>query len=123
PVKQIREFYAALVVALQHDERTPFFVWAWFQSWGEVMLKNAPDGDVRELKTTLATEIATLVEDDIKPDLHAALVGALKWRSPEALTAIKTAVAQGGKARMVGRESCLFLEVPTADGDTACVML
>ncbi len=122
PVKQIREFYAKLVIALKADQSIPFFVWAWFESWGEVIIKTAPDGDIKELKTTIATEIAEMVEKDVQPDLKTAIAGALRWRSPESLEKIKTAVRSGGKARMVGRESCLFLEVDV-DGKTERVML
>jgi len=122
PVKQLREFYEQLVIALKNDPTIPFFIWAWFESWGEVVLKTAPDGEVRQLKTALAEQIAILVEEDVKPDLKTAIAGALRWRSPESLEKIKTAVEKGGKAKMIGRESCLFLEVETSDG-LARVML
>lgn len=122
PVKQIREFYEQLVIALKADPTIPFFVWAWFESWGEVILKRAPDGEVKELKSALAAEIATMVEAQVQPDLKQAIAAALQWRSPESLEKVKAAVATGGKARMVGRESCLFLEVETTDG-LARVML
>lgn len=122
PVKQIREFYEQLVVALKADPAIPFFVWAWFESWGDVVLKHAPDGDVKQLKTVLATEIAELVESQVQPDLKRAIAGALQWRSPESLEKVKAAVETGGKARMVGRESCLFLEVDTPDGLTRVML-
>jgi len=122
PVKQLREFYEQLVAALKADRTIPFFVWAWFESWHEVMLKRAPDGDVKELKNALAREIAEMVEKDVQPNLVDAMAAALRWRSPESLEKIKTAVTAGGKARMIGRESCLFLEVETDDG-VARVML
>jgi hypothetical protein len=122
PVKQIREFYTELVTALKNDPTIPFFVWAWFESWGKVILQNAPDSDVKQLKTALAAEIAELVEEDVKPDLRKAIEGALKWRSEESLEKIKTTVQKGGKARMVGKESCLFLEVEHESG-TERVML
>lgn len=112
PVKQLREFYAALVVALKADPTIPFFVWAMFQSWGDVILKHAPDGEVRELKTALATEIANLVEADVRPDVPKAIAAALQWRSPETLEKIRDHVKHGGqKAKLTGKESCLFLEV------------
>lgn len=97
-------------------------MWSWFEAWGEVILKRAPDGEVKALKTALASEIAELVEEDVKPDLRKAIAGALQWRSPESLGKIKAAVESGGKARMVGKESCLFLEVDV-DGATERVML
>jgi len=123
PVAQIRDFYAQLVAALKADPSIPFFVWAWFESWGEVILKKAPDGEVKELKSALAAEIATMVEAQVQPDLKQAIAAALQWRSPESLEKVRDAVATGGKARMVGRESCLFLEVETTDGGTTRVML
>lgn len=122
PVKQIRQFYEQLVIALKADSSIPFFVWAWFESWGEVILKHAPDGEVKDLKSALAAEIATMVEAQVQPDLRQAIAAALQWRSPESLERVKAAVATGGKARMVGRESCLFLEIETSDG-IARVML
>ncbi len=115
PIKQIREFYSELVESLKSDPTIPFFVWAWFESWGEVILKSAPDGDIKELKTSLAAEIAELVEEDVKPDLRKAIEGALKWRTEGSLLKIKDSLGKGGKARMVGKESCLFLEVEHED--------
>ncbi len=111
PVAQIRAFYQLLCDELEHDDAIPFFVWAAFRTWGEVILKHAPDSAVLELKKKLANEIAELVERQVLPDLKDAIAGALQWRGEEALMKIKTAVESGGKARMVGRESCLFLEV------------
>lgn len=116
PVAQIREFYGQLVSALKADPTIPFFVWVWFESWGDTILKDAPDGDIKELKITLATEIAELVEKDVQPDLKAAIAGALQWRGPQTLERIKGAVEKGSKAKLVGKESCLFLEVETEDG-------
>lgn len=111
PVAQLRAFYAKLVSALKSDPSIPFFVWVTFESWGEVILKSAPDGEVKQLKTKLATEIAELVEADVRPDLKSALIGALQWRPEKALEAIKAEVKNGGKAKLVGKESCLFLQV------------
>lgn len=109
PVAQLREFYARLCDALRADEAIPFFVVASFDAWHEVILKRAPDEDVKELKTALAAEVAELVEQDILPDLRAALTGALQWRSPDKLKKIKAAVQSGAKPSLRGRESCLFL--------------
>ena len=122
PVKQIREFYAALVAALKADPAVPLFVWTAFEAWHEVVVKKAPDKGIVELKTKLAAEVADLVEKDIAPDLRDALVGALQWRSPEALRQIKQAVQAGGKPRLKGRESCLFLCVPTPAGEAAVML-
>lgn len=122
PVKQIREFYAALVVALKADNQIPLFVWSAFEAWHEAIVKRAPDEGVQELRTKLAAEVADLVERDVAPDLRDALIGALRWRSAEILEEIRGAVQAGGKPRLKGRESCLFLCVPTASGE-ATVML
>jgi hypothetical protein len=123
PVAQLREFFALLVHELKEDDGVPFFVWAMFEAWGEVILKHAPDGDVRELKDQLAGEVAALVEPGVIPDLRAALQGALRWRSPETLAKVKDAVEKGARPRMVGRESCLFLSVQLPDGTEESVML
>ena len=111
PVAQLREFYAALCDALEADRDIPFFVHRTFRTWGEVILKRAPDGEIRELKKGLAAEIADMVEDDIRPDISKAIAGALQWRSPEALERTRSALRKGAKPHVVGRESCLFLEV------------
>lgn len=118
PVAQLRDFYGRLCEALRRDRRIPWFVCASFDAWHEVILKKAPDGEVRELRTKLAAEVAELVERDVQPDLRAALIGALQWRAPEDLEKIKATVKAGAKPRLQGRESCLFLVA----GD-ACVML
>jgi hypothetical protein len=123
PVKQLREFYALLVETLKADASIPFFVWRAFATWGEVILAGLPDGKVKELRLDLAKRVADLVEEDIKPDLNEALVGALKWRGSEDLEAMATAVHGGAKPRMRGRESCLFLEVDKPTGGTLTVML
>lgn len=122
-VADIREFYAELVTTLKADTTIPFFVWAMFESWGDVILKNASDDAVRELKKGLAGEIADMVAEQVQPDLPKAIAGALQWRGPETLEKIKGAVASGGKPRLVGRESCLFLLVPDSEGREHTVML
>lgn len=125
PVRQIREFYQQLATALEADPTIPFFVWSAVKAWGIVILHHAPDEEVKELKTALAREIADMVEKDVQPDLGAAIVGALQWRSEKSLEAIRDGVKGGAKPRLRGRESCLFLEVvPTgADEPLASVML
>lgn len=77
PVKQLREFYSALTVTLKNDPAIPMFVWTMFESWGEAILKKAPDGEVVELKKGLALRIADMVEKDVHADLKEALIGAL----------------------------------------------
>lgn len=115
PVAQLREFYAKLCDRLEADPSIPFFVWRSFRTWGDVVLKRLPDGGVKKLRGDLAKKVADLVEQQIQPDLNAALVGALQWRSEDDLQKIALAVESGAKPRMRGRESCLFLEVETAD--------
>jgi hypothetical protein len=122
PVKQIREFYTKLCAALKDDPAVPFFVWATFSAWGEVILKGAPDGEVVRLKKDIAGRIADLVEEDVRPDIQSAIVGALQWRSQGELEKVEAAVKAGAKPRLRGRESCLFLVV--GDGpDAPTVML
>lgn len=113
PVKQIREFYWKLLERLKSTKEVPMLVYMGFEAWGEVMIKDAPDQGVKKLKTKLAQEIADLVEEDVKPQLGEAIARALRWRHPDTLKEIKEAVESGKKPKMVGRESCLFLEVGT----------
>lgn len=122
-VADIRAFYAALVTALKADATIPFFVWALFESWGDVILKRAADEDVRALKKELAAEIVDLVEADVAPDVPKAIAAALQWRSAEQLIKVRDAVKSGAKPRLVGKESCLFLEVELPDGHCEVVML
>lgn len=128
PVKQLREFYSRLTERLKSNPQVPFIIWRAFEVWGDGMIAKAPDEGVVKLKTELAREIAEMVEEDVKPDLREAIVRALMWRDPDRLEEVKQAVEEGKKsgrkARMVGRESCLFLEVPRGRGKKrATVML
>jgi hypothetical protein len=123
PVKQLREFYKRLCDRLEADPSIPFFVWRTFRTWGDVILEKLPDGGVKKLRGDLAKRVADLVEQQIQPDLNAALVGALQWRDAENLQKIAAAVEGGAKPRMRGRESCLFLEVEEPGGQTHTVML
>lgn len=123
PVKQLREFYTKLCDRLEADPTIPFFVWKSFRTWGDVVLEKLPDKGVKRLRGDLAKKVADLVEADIVPDLNAALVGALQWRDAESLQKMASAVEKGAKPRMVGRESCLFLEVEEPSGQKHTVML
>jgi hypothetical protein len=123
PVREIRDFYSQLVAALESDPTVPFFVWSAFKAWHEVILKTAPDEEVVKLKKDLAGEIAAMVEEAVRPDIGAAIRGALQWRAPEALEKVRDAVKAGAKPRLRGRESCLFLCVPDGQGGEATVML
>jgi hypothetical protein len=109
PVRQLRAFWTQLETALKNDPRVPFFVWRMFEAYGEVVVKNAKDQAIIELKTALAREIAEMVEKDVQPDIGEAITQALKWRHPETLTEIRDALQSGEKPKLKGRESCLFL--------------
>lgn len=124
PVKQLREFYAKLVTALQDDKRIPFFAWRAFETWHLQVVRTAPDEEAKELKKDLAGAIAKLVEPDVKSDWQTAITDALMWRSEERLermhAALTAAAAQPAetrpRARIRGRESCLFLQLETEAG-------
>jgi hypothetical protein len=113
PVKQIREFYTVLRTKLESDKRVPFLVWISFEAWGEAVIKNAPDEKVRRLKHALARDIAELVEGPAAKQLPEAIKRALCWRDPETLQEVKDALVDGAKPKIVGRQSCLFLEMKT----------
>lgn len=124
PVAQLRKFYGELVAALKADPTIPFFVWTTFESWGEVILKNAADGEVITLKKALALRIADMVEKDVHADLKEALMGALQWRSEAQLKAVEAALQTGeSKPRLRGKESCLFLVVNEGTEQQVEVML
>lgn len=110
PVRQLRQFWTQLEVVLKADVRVPFFIWRMFETYGKVVVATATDQALIELKTTLAREVAELVEQEIQPDLMEALVGALRWRDRETLTQIRDSVKAGVKPKVVGKESCLFLQ-------------
>jgi hypothetical protein len=128
PIKQIRDFYPKLLAALKDDPAVPFLVWRGYEIWIEMVISKAPDEDIKQLKADLAKEIADLVEKDVKDQLPDALIRALMWRSAETLEKVKAAVTEsqtrGEKARLRGRESCLFLEVGgTLDNPAVCVQI
>jgi len=124
PVAQLREFYSGLTEALRADKAVPFFIWSIFKAWGTHVLKEADDkSKVKRLRRKLAEEIADLVDEDIKPDITAAVVGALMWRDPESLEQIKADLQAGAKPRLRGRESCLFLVTQRKNGPEHTVML
>jgi hypothetical protein len=112
PVAQLREFYSALVDGMKADRRFPMVIWRVFEeSWGEHVIAKAPDEAVMELKEQLARDVIELCERDAKEQLPEAMVRALMWRAPERLRQVKSALKAGGKAKIVGRESCLYLEI------------
>ena len=127
PIKQVREFAPKLLAALKADKSVPFIIWRAYEVW-ILQMKNAPDEDIKELKTGLAREIVELVESDVKPQLGEAMIRALQWRSPEQLEKMKEVVekehAAGRPARLKGRESCIFLESGgTEDNPEVCVQI
>lgn len=123
PVKQIREFYHKLSERMQADKRVPMLVWMGFEAWGEIMIKNAPDEGVKQLKNKLAAEIAELVEEPIRDQIPNAIQRALRWRDPETLKRVKETLESGVKPKLVGRESCLFLEMKPRGKKKVSVML
>lgn len=125
PVAQIREFYAGLLQALSDDKAVPFFIWSLFKSWGETVLEKADDkAPPQRLRKKLAQEVAHLaMTSQTQKDLLDAMVGALMWRSPEALKEIKDDLEAGAKPRVQGRESCLFLVAQRKGGREHTVML
>jgi hypothetical protein len=111
PIAQIRQFGQQLAAALKADPRVPFLIWSSFERVLEPLILKGPDGELLALKTQLAAEIATLVERGLdREELIVAIAGALQWRAPSRLEAVKAKLEQGEKPRIRGRESCLFLE-------------
>jgi hypothetical protein len=110
PVKDVRAFYKKLQESMRADKRVPFLVFMGFEAWGEVAVKDAPDEGIKRLKNKLAGEIADLVEEPIKDQIPEAIKRALRWRDPETLEAVKETLKSGKKPKLVGRQSCLFLE-------------
>jgi len=111
PIRQIREFYSLLLEKMKADKRVPMLIWMGYEAWGECQIKNAPDEGVKKLKNALAAEIADLVEAPIREQIPGAIARALRWRDPETLQAVKETLQSGKKPKLVGRESCLYLEI------------
>jgi len=128
PVKQLREFAKQLLGSLKADKSVPYLVWRGYEVWVQKVIMEAADEAVLELKTQAATEVMKLVEEDVKDQLPEAIVRALQWRSPEQLEKVKSVVetekAAGRKTRLVGRESCLFIEAGgTTESPAVCIQL
>jgi hypothetical protein len=116
PVKQVREFYGKLRKRLREDPKIPMVVWMGFEAWGECVVNHAEDDkSIIRLKNKLAGEIAELVELDIRDQIPEAVKRALRWRDPETLKAVKEVLESGAKPKLVGRQSCLFLEAGKGD--------
>lgn len=110
PIKQVREFYFELSKRMKEDKRVPMLVWMGFEAWGEMIVKDAPDQDIKRLKNKLAKEIAEIVEKDVRDQIPKAIARALRWRDEDTLKEIKEKLESGVKPKLRGRESCLFLE-------------
>lgn len=125
PVAQIREFYAGLLTVLQDDKQVPFFIWSLFKNWGEHVLEKATDeSPPHRLRKKLAGEVAHMaMTKQTRQDLVDALVGALQWRSPEALKEMREDLENGAKPRVRGRESCIFLVTERKGRELHKVML
>jgi hypothetical protein len=128
PIKQIREFAPKLLEVLKNDPQVPFLVWRSYEAWFEDIFAKLPDEGAIQLKTELATEIAQLVESDVKEQLPEAIVRALRWRPASALANVKEVVQQekaaGNKVRLRGRESCLFIEAGgTEEKPAVCIQV
>jgi hypothetical protein len=117
PIKQIREFCTRLVEVIEPDPQVPWLIKQSVIGYIKIFVKTAKDEAVIELKKDIAGRIARAVEGDVAPQLVDAITNALCWRDPEHLARVEEAVkkSKGGpkakRPRMVGRESCLFLEV------------
>ncbi len=114
PIAQLREFAAKLADLLEGDSRVPFLVWSSFRLVVKPLVDKRPEGKARQLRDELAAEVANLVGQEIpREDWIEAMASALRWRSPEQLQEVKTAVKVGGKSRVKvrGRQSCTFLIV------------
>lgn len=112
PIAELRRFALALTKQLRADQRVPFLIWSGFEKVIEPLVRISPEGEVLELRQTLANEVAELVEKDLdRAQLVKAIADALAWRNPEKLTEIKAGLVAGDKPKLRGRESCLFLEV------------
>ncbi|MDP2662074.1 MAG: hypothetical protein Q8R28_15220 [Dehalococcoidia bacterium] len=108
PVAQLREFARQLAAALAADPRVPLWIWEPMAKLGD-KITGAPDEEVIQLKVALAERIARMVEHEVTPQIFEAIANALKWRDEDTLAKVETALKEGKKPRLKGRESCLFL--------------
>ena len=98
-------------------------VWMGFEAWGESAIAGAPDDEsIKRLKNKLAADIAELVEEDVRDQIPKAIARALRWRDEERLTEIKEQLETGAKPKLVGRQSCLFLEVGRGKKKTSVML-
>jgi hypothetical protein len=124
PIAQVRAWAQSLARMLREDQRTPYLVWSAFERVIEPMIRVGPDKGNLELRHELAAEVANLATEQVeRADWVKAIAGALQWRDPGTLTAVRDNLRQGAKPRVRGRESCLFLEVETRPGQSIMVVL
>lgn len=123
PIAQVREFYAKMRDTMKTTKEVPFMVWMAFEAWGEVIVESAvDDSGVKRLKNKLAGEIADLVELPVRDQIPEAIKRALRWRDPEVLQEVKTKLQSGAKPKLVGRQSCLFLELGSGKNKTSVML-
>jgi len=115
PVVQIREFCTKLMAAMEGDPKVPWLITKSTVAYIKIFVEGAEDKGILELKKDIAMRIARAVEGDVQPQRLDAIANALMWRDPKKLEEIeeatKKAKRSGKRAKLVGRESCLFLEV------------
>lgn len=123
PIAQVREFYNLLRQKMKDNPGIPMIVWIGFDAWGESTVKHAQDDkSVKRLKTRLAREIADLVEMQVQDQIPEAIARALRWRDPKTLKEVKQKLKAGAKPKIVGRQSCLFLEIGEGPGKTQVML-
>lgn len=115
PISQLREFATKLAKNLADDIRIPWFVHKTFENYVESIILKSNDSDIIILRKELAQEVAEMIEKELKiDDITVAITNALMWRNSGDLEKVKDAMVKGGKPRIVGRQSCLFIEVGDA---------
>ena len=116
PIRQVRQFWVKLQRSLHEDKQVPFFVWVSFEAWGKTMVKAAEDDETcLRLKNKLAKEIADMVGVDVKDQVPKAIERAMRWRRCRDSDRGENGSRRRRKPKMVGRQSCLFLEVGKGD--------
>lgn len=123
PIAQVRVFYQQLRDTLKSTKEVPFLVWMSFEAWGEVVVDSAVDDvGIKRLKNKLAGEIADLVEMPVRDQIPEAIKRALRWRDPEVLKEVKSKLESGAKPKLVGRQSCLFMELGRGKNKTSVML-
>ena len=119
PIGQIRKFAELLGTRLKEDKRVPFLIWSCFETITKPIVEDRPAGAAIELRNEIATRIAEVAESRLdRSELVRAMADALQWRPAETLEKVEKEMEKGGRPRLQGRESCLFLQV----GDVEVVL-